>query len=208
MASIDRRTATRHAEAGATVVELVLVVALLGIGSAAVLPHLATLHRAAQLRRVTGQISSLMARCRAHAILKHTATGLVFDRDGDGWRCFLAEDGDGDGIRHDDLDAGRDLIVSEILQLEAERAGLGILREVPVPDPTGRGQLGGNLDDPVRAGRGDVVTFTPTGTATSSSVYFTDGASRMRVVRVYGITGRIRTLVWHAGWSRWRPDGL
>jgi type II secretory pathway pseudopilin PulG len=205
---IDPRVTTRCRERGATLAELVIAVSLLGIGSTIMLPRLGTLHRAAELRAVTGQISGLMARCRAHAVMHHTATGLVFERDDEGWRCFLAEDRDGDGIRHDDLEAGRDRIVSEVLQLEADRAGLGILRDVRVPDPTGHGRLGGNLDDPVRAGSGDIVTFGPTGTATSSSVYFTDGAARMRVIRVYGITGRIRTLVWHTGWSGWRAVGL
>jgi type II secretory pathway pseudopilin PulG len=187
---------------------VVIAVSLIGIGSAVALPQLGTLHRAAELRSVTGQISGLMARCRAYAVMHQIATGLVFERGGGGWRCFLAEDRDGDGIRHDDLEAGRDRIVSEVLRLKADRAGLGILRDVRVPDPTGHGRLGGDLDDPVRAGSGDIVTFGPTGTATSSSIYFSDGASRMRVIRVYGITGRIRTLVWHTGWPGWRAVGL
>jgi len=208
VAWIDSRPTTRCSERGVTLAELVIAVSLIGIGSAVMLPQLGTLHRAAELHAATGQISGMMARCRAYAVMHQTATGLVFERDGGGWRCFLAEDRDGDGIRHDDIEAGRDRIVSEILQLEAERAGLGILRNVPVPDPTGHGHLGGDLGDPVRAGRGDIVTFSPIGTATSSSVYLTDGASRMRVIRVYGITGRIRTLVWHTGWSGWRAVGL
>ena len=208
MARINLQATTHRRERGATLAELVIAVSLIGIGSMVVLPQLGTLHRAAELRSVTGQISGLMARCRAYAVMHQAATGLVFEHDGGGWRCFLAEDRDGDGIRHDDLEAGRDRIVSEVVQLESVRAGLGILHDIPVPDPTGHGRLGGNLDDPVRAGSGDVVTFGPTGTATSSSVYFTDNVSRMRVIRVYGITGRIRTLVWHAGWSRWRGVGL
>lgn len=199
--------ATR-ADRGATLLEAVTVVALLAVAAAVAIPQLGDARGAAELRSAAGRISGLMARSRVHAIMHGLATGLVFERSGDGWRCFIAEDRDGDGIRSDDLAAGRDRIVSEVVRLQDGHAGLGILRGEPVPDPTGRGLLRGDLDDPVRAGRGDIITFTPVGTATSSSVFFTDHRARMRVVRVYGITGRIRTLVWRSGWHAWRDSGM
>ena len=114
----------------------------------------------------------------------------------------MAEDGDGDGVRRDDLDSGRDRIVSELLQLESGGSGLGILADERVPDPMGNGWLVG--DDPIRAGRGNIISFTPDGTATPSSVYLTDRHSQMRVLRVYGGTGRMRALVWKKGWQRWK----
>jgi hypothetical protein len=68
--------------------------------------------------------------------------------------------------------------------------------------------LRGDPDDPVRAGRGDIITFTPARTATPSSVYLTDHHNRMRVLRVYGATGRVYSLVWRKSWSEWRRVGL
>jgi hypothetical protein len=99
-------------------------------------------------------------------------------------------------------------VIGEVLALEGVTAGLGILGGVRVPDPSGRGALGGDLSDPVRAGRGDIITFTPRSTATPSSVYLTDHHGRMRVLRVYGGTARVRSLVWRAGWPRWRRVGM
>ena len=87
-------------------------------------------------------------------------------------------------------------------------AGLGILQSEFVPDPSGRGRLRGNLSDPVRAGRGNMITFTPRGTATPASLYLTDHRARMRVLRVYGGTGRVISRVWRSGWPRWRSEGL
>ena len=66
----------------------------------------------------------------------------------------------------------------------------------------------GNLSDPVRAGRGDIITFTPRGTATPASIYLTDHRARMRVLRIYGGTGRVISKVWRSGWPEWRTEGM
>ena len=137
------------------------------------------------------------------------STGVVFERREDGeWRCFIAADGDGDGILHRDIERGVDPVVGEVLVFEAGGAGLGILKNEFVPDPSGSGRLRGNLNDPVRAGRGDIITFTPRGTATPSSLYLTDNRARMRVLRIYGGTGRVRSWVWRSGWLKWRTTGM
>jgi type II secretory pathway pseudopilin PulG len=194
---------------GRTLLELLIVLCITGMLTLAGLPLLAEARRAAALRQVAFRISGMMFRCRAHAIMRQRATSLLFEREGEAaWRCFIAEDGDGDGVRRSDLESGRDRIIGEVLNLEGRTAGLGIIKRERVPDPGGRGALGGNLDDPVRAGRGDIITFTPRSTATPSSVYFSDHHSRMRVLRVYGGTGRVNSLVWRSGWKKWRPSGL
>jgi hypothetical protein len=186
-----------------------VVLCILGMMMAVTIPNLAEARRAAALQAAAHRISALMYRCRAHAVLRKRATALVFERRPEGgWRCFIAEDGDGDGLRRDDLNRGRDRIMSEVLNLECDTAGLGILQQVRVPDPLGRGRLDGNLDDPVRAGRGDIITYTPRGTATPSSVYLTDYHARMRVLRTYGGSGRVYELVWRVGWKKWQRTGL
>jgi hypothetical protein len=200
----------RHpAQAGRTLVELVVAMTLMAMMTVAVFPTLAEARRAAALRAVTGKVWGLMVRCRAHAIMRRQSTALVFERDDSrSWRCFIAEDGDGDGLRRADLEAGIDRVVGEVLALEGLTAGLGILSGVEVPDPSGRGRLSGDLADPVRAGRGDIITFTPRSTATPSSVYLTDHHGRMRVLRVYGGTARVNSLVWRVGWRKWRRAGM
>ncbi len=202
------RAVTRQPMRGHSLIEVVVLVMVLGALLTFCLPGLAALQRAAALRAATQRLNGLMVRCRALALMRGRASSLVFERTaGSGWRCFIAEDGDGDGVRRDDLDRGRDRILGEVLQLENGTAGLGIL-DGRVPDPAGRGWLDGNPDDPVRAGRGDIITFTPSSTATPSSVYLTDYHSRMRVLRVYGGTARVYQLTWSRGWSSWRRSGL
>jgi hypothetical protein len=193
---------------GHTLVELLVVLAVLAMIVAAMVPALEEAHRAAELHALAGRLSALMFRCRACAVVRGRAISLVFEREGAGWRCFIAEDGDDDGVRREDLRRGRDRILGEVLHVEGRVVGLGILTDAVIPDPAGRGRLSGNMSDPVRAGRGDIITFTPRSTATPSSVYLTDHRARMRVLRVYGATGRVYSLVWRKGWPEWRKSGL
>ncbi len=204
----DRRF-SGSTERGMSLVEVVVTVALLIIILVVALPGLTEARRAAALGGASRKVQGLLFRCRAVAILNSQACALVFERRDDGtWRCFIAQDGDGDGIRRRDINRLVDPVVSEVVFFETGEAGLGILKGEFVPDPSGRGRLRGNLDDPVRAGRGDIITFTPRGTATPASIYLTDHHARMRVLRVYGGTGRVISRVWRSGWPKWREAGF
>jgi prepilin-type N-terminal cleavage/methylation domain-containing protein len=198
--------ATQH---GHTLVEMLVVLALLATTLMVTVPFLADVRGAAELQVLSSRLAAEMYRARAYATMRGRTVSLVFERRGErGWRCFIAEDGDGDGVLRRDLDRGTDRILGEVLQLEGEVAGLGILAVAGVPDPNGRGFLRGNMEDPVRAGRGDIISFTPAATATPSSIYLTDHRARMRVLRVYGGTARVYSLAWRKGWQRWRKTGF
>lgn len=204
-------SSTRHErpDRGLSLVESILVVTVVALVAAAVLPGFESLLRAAALNAASSQIKGLLYRCRADALMNGRATAAVFDQRVDGsWMCFVAVDGDGDGITSRDIRSLIDPVVGEVLHFESGAAGLGILQGEFVPDPSGRGRLRGDLSDPVRAGRGDMITFTPRGTASPASIYLTDHRSRMRVLRVYGGTGRVISRVWRSGWPEWRATGM
>jgi len=190
---------------GHSMVEVMTVLVLIGCTTLIALPRLAEARRAAALRSLAQQLSGLLHRCRAEAVLHHQNTALVFDR-GQHWVCYAAVDGDGDGVRRDDLAAGRDRVVSRPLRLEAGGSAPGFLDARAIPDPGGSGWLGGDPDDPVRAGRGDMISFSPVGSATPASVFLTDHHSQMRAVRVFGATGRARCLIWKPGWPDWKES--
>jgi prepilin-type N-terminal cleavage/methylation domain-containing protein len=206
---VDRIDENASRDRGVSLLEVVLVTAVLAIIVTTALPELDEIKRAAALRSVSCQLKGLLFRCRAYAVMNARSTAAVFEKLPDGsWRCFIAVDGDGDGIRTRDIHRLVDPIVGEVLHFENDCAGFGILQGEFVPDPSGRGRLRGNLSDPVRAGRGDMITFTPRGTASPASLYLTDHRARMRVLRVYGGTGRVISRVWRSGWPKWRPEGL
>ena len=190
---------------GLSTTELLVATAVLGSLVLVGVPMLDDARRSAALVRSAVQVQGLLVRCRAVAVMRGATCAVVFDRESGGsWRCFVAEDGDGDGVRRVDIHSGRDPVIGTDIVLGADGAGPGILRDQRIPDPSGRGTLGGDLGDPIRAGRGNIISFSSRGTASPSSVYFTDFASRMVVLRIYGGTGRINRLSWRRGWSVWK----
>ena len=192
------------AQRGTSLAETLVVVWLIGLSAILAGPGLDSARHSWTMATTCRRITALMMRARFVATTEGRACSLVFEHTGDGWHCFLARDNDGDGVNRPDLAAGIDTILGEHVELADPPAGLGILRGVPIPDPSGEGLLGGDLDDPVRAGRGDIVTFTRDATATPCSIYITDGRDRMRVVRLFGPTARFRVLEWRAGWRTWQ----
>jgi hypothetical protein len=194
---------------GQTLVETVIVLVLMGLISIIALPALGTARRRAALGKVTEQVRSQMWRARSNAMMSGRATALVFDRNANGaWRCTVVQDGDGDGVRRSDIVSGCDYQVGKVMELESNRARLGFVQGCDIPDPGGTGVLGGDFEDPVRAGPGNILTFAPGGSATSATLYFSDGHEMMRAIRIYGVTGRLRVLRWQVGWDRWRLTGL
>ncbi len=190
---------------GISTAELVAVIAVSGLLTVVGVPSLNDAKRCAAMTRSIAQVHGLLVRSRAVAVMRSRRCAVVFDREADGsWRCFVAEDGDGDGVRRTDISSGTDPVVDGVVVIAAGGAGPGILQDGAVPDPSGRGSLGGDLTDPIRAGQGNIITFSSNGTATPSSVYFTDHSRRMVVLRIYGGTGRINRLSWRRGWSQWK----
>ena len=190
---------------GISTTELVAAIAVSGLLMSVGASSLNDAKRCAAMTRSVAQVHGLLVRCRAVAVLRSRRCAVVFDRQADGrWRCFVAEDGDGDGVRRVDISSGTDPVVGRVIVIDAGGAGPGILGDGSVPNPTGRGRLRGDLGDPIRAGLGNMITFSSHGTATPSSVYFTDNSRRMVVLRIYGGTGRINRLSWQRGWSQWK----
>jgi hypothetical protein len=191
-------------DGGVSSVEILITTVVTGILLLIGIPVADDAMRSAALKGATAKVHALLVRCRAVAVLRSRNCSVVFDLESDGsWRCIVAEDGDGDGVRRSDIRNGVDPVIGRPLLLEAGAAGPGILAG-PIPDPSGQGNLGGDPADPIRAGQGNMVSFSPRGTATPSSVFLTDGVRRMEVLRVYGGTGRINRLRWHRGLDGWR----
>jgi len=193
-------------EKGMSLVEIVVVLVLTGIGTAVALPRLETAHRNAALGAVTRKLQMSLLRARAEAMSTGYAAGLLLERKEGSWTCRLFRDGDDDGIRRDDIASGIDQPIAEILEIDTGGASLGFLQDVRIPDPAGGGSLGGDMDDPVRAGPSDILTYRPEGTATPATLYLCDHHEKMKAIRVFGLTGRIRVLSWQAGgppqWTR------
>ncbi len=143
---------------------------------------------------------------RSEAIARARRIGLVFEETEEGWLVSLHEDGDGDGLRADDRRRGRDPRLDGPDAFRRRYGALGpgflpTLEELSSPPPSSR-RLS-NLDDPVRFGRGDVVSFSPRGSATPGTLYLTDGDMRQLAVVVHGGSARVRIWEWDSGQGCW-----
>jgi hypothetical protein len=138
---------------------------------------------------------------RAKSIARARAHGLSFQRDALGWHWYEVRDDNGNGLRAAELKKGIDATLSGPHRLEdsVERVTLGFPPLGSIPKvPPGSGTISG-LDDPVRLGTTDLLAFSPLGTASTGTLYVTDGGSGLFAIVLYGKTTRLR--VWR--FDRW-----
>lgn len=197
----------RRVRAGAGVAELLV---WLGLAAAA-----AAVAGVATRRAVTRASAVTTARAfagelrlrRSQAIGRARSVGLAVTPRRGSWWVSVYEDGDGDGIRADDVARGTDPRrygpVPFSARFGSARPGfLPGLRDLESPPPSGRAL--GELVDPVRFGSADVITFGPRGHARNGTLYLTDGRERQLAVVLHGASARVRVWEYDAVGRCWR----
>lgn len=189
---------------GTSMLEVLVVAAVLATVAGIAIPNLLVARQRAALDSLARRIIADAVSCRFQALNRKVNVGLVFSRDSSGYRYDAVADGDHDGVSRSDLGRGIDRRLARTVAFDrlCLGASLGVPTSWRVPDPSGRGWLA--TGDGLRAGRSDIISFTPLGDATPATLYLTDGRERLLAVRVYGGTARVRVLEWRLGWRRWR----
>ncbi len=165
---------------------------------------LAALSRA-RVGAAARELEQEMARLRSTAIASGSRAAMRLTWEAGRYVYAFYVDGDGDGVRAEDIASGRDRLVEGPRDLPSRYEGIDFgLPDESIPEvPPGTGVLPPH-SDPVRFGRSDIVTFTPRGTASSGSLYVTDGRSTVVAVVLYGATGRLRLCRFDRDLWRWR----
>ncbi len=171
--------------------------------TAVALPALAGALSRARVAAAGLDLAGELYRARSEAIASGANVALRLTWSGGVYTYAIYVDGDGDGVRADDIAAGRDPLLRGPSVLGALYEGIDFgLLDVAIPEvPPGNGALAPHAD-PVRFGRSDIVTFTPLGTSSSGTLYVSDGRDAVIAIVVYGATGRIRT--WRFDRDSWR----
>ena len=159
-----------------------------------------------RVRLAAAEVTGVLYEARSYAVLHSANVAVKFRAGADGgveWSLY--RDADGDGVLNQDIESGVDPQVGPARQLahlgRQVRAGFP-----PGPAPRDPGDPRRRLDrltDPVRFNRSDLASFDPLGGATPGSIYLTDGRSHLVAVRVLGVTGRVRVLVYDAAREAW-----
>lgn len=183
---------------GLTIVELMFVVALLATLTAVALPvtgdALDLMRTAGAARYLSGRVMEI----RMEAIKRSTAVALRFEPASGDYTFAAYLDGNGNGIRAADIARGVDSPLTRPERLSDNFRGVVFGLRPEVPDVDG-GRTG---TDGVRMGAARILTMTPSGTATSGTLYV-KGRCGQYAVRILGITGRTRVLQYHTGERAW-----
>jgi type II secretory pathway pseudopilin PulG len=145
-------------------------------------------------------VAARLQQARVQAITRSCDTALRITRDARGFVVSVYEDGNQNGVLTRDIQDGIDVPVGPAERVIDQFPGVDFGALPAVAGAEGSTPPG---TDPIRLGSADSVTFTPTGTATSGSLYLLGHGASQYVVRIYGETGRTRILKYDARSRTW-----
>ncbi len=187
---------------GFTLIELLITIAIIGLVTASAVPHWQSLRRRAAVRAAAAEIRPIFRQVRSRAIARGSNSGVKFTRGAAGWQYAIYDDGDGDGVRNDDIQRGIDrrVTASQYMIRGPELASISIPASVRV-DPDGAAMPAGAA--PVQFGTSTICSFSPLGESTPGTIYLADAAGLAYAVRVFGGTAKVRLLRYDAQRRRW-----
>lgn len=201
---MPRSPTRRAAAAGYTLIEILVVLAVLAVVMAFGLPAVLDATARMRVNLAAAEAATTLRLARMTAVRSRTYVAVRFERRGGTVTWAMYGDGDGDGVRARDVRSGVDPELQAPLPLRRTGGSvdLGFPPGKPPRDPSGRGRLG-RLDDPIRFNRSDMASFSPLGASTPGSLYFTDGKRQLAVVRVFGVTGKVKVMAYDPESEEW-----
>jgi len=192
-------------QSGHTLIEIMVALAIIGVIAMCAVPALATYRRRASLTSEATELRGIFRTLRSRAIARGKHCGVKFTRAGDIWAYSLYDDGDGDGIRSDDIASGVDRRFAgpSVLMPQFNIASIALL-STTIRDPDGDSLP--PTASAVQFNRSTICSFGPTGSSTPGTIYINDGAGHLCAVRVYGPTGKVRLLRYNSGIRRWEQE--
>ena len=167
------------ASKGYTLAELLAVLAIVAMAVAVTLPAAAMLRDGGRAAAGARTMASHLSAQRFKSVSGRRVRGLQFRKLGNAWTWREVGDGNGNGLRTAEITRGIDPVLSpdQALERQVQDVRIGFPPGGPYPEaPPGTGSLTA-VDDPVRFGRSDLISFSPGGSASSGTLYVTDGRS-------------------------------
>lgn len=192
-------------QSGFSLIEGLVVLTLLAIVAAIVVPSAAAMIGGARTAAGARQLAMSLHAQRWLSVARHVRHGLYFVQDETGWSWFEVRDGNGNGLRTNEILDGTDDTLGGPHRLESlvEDVRLGFPALAAIPRiPPGSGNIA-DLEDPVKFGPSNIVSFSPFGSASSGTVYVTGGHGTLYGVTLFGPTARIRVWRYDASRARW-----
>jgi type II secretory pathway pseudopilin PulG len=184
-------------------VEVLVALSLVALLVVAGTPALEQAAATARAHAAARYMASRIQAARLEAARRGAAVAIRFDAEDEGIRFQLFADGNGNGVRAADIDRGIDLPLGppDALRHHFRDADLRVLFSATGIDGGPAVEAG---SDPVRLGSGRLLSWSPSGTGTSGTVYVSGPRGPQLAVRVFGTTGRVRVLRFDVGSRTWR----
>ena len=191
------------AAAGFSMVELLFTIAITGTVTAIAVPQAVRALDGYRTGAAAHYLAELLGNVRSEAVRRSAFVGVRFDASTPDYRITTIVDGNGNGLRNADITKGIDRAVTaaETLAQHFDGVSFGILEGVPDADghPVATG-------DGVRVGASRIVSMNPDGTSSSGTLYVHGRGRSQYAVRVFGATGRIRTLRYDFSQLKWMTE--
>ena len=186
--------------AGFSVAELLVALAVGGVLLAGALPAVGAGRAALAARAAARTVAASFREAAAAARVRQRT--VAWEVDVAPLRMRLVEDGDGDGVRRDDVDRGVDPVVSGWRPVVDGPVAVEALVGCRCPEIDGGADLAPG-DRGVRFGTSSFVSFAARGTSSSGTLYLTSRGGPAVAVRVLGATGRVRMLEYVERGAAW-----
>jgi prepilin-type N-terminal cleavage/methylation domain-containing protein len=185
---------------GYSLLEVLMAMTLMVIVGGAAIP---LAHSSVDRSRAAGAASYVagrMAVARFEAVRRSAHVAIRFLPQTDGYWLQTYVDGNRNGVLTSDIARGVDLPITASERLDYHFSGVefGIQPTVTGIDP---GPF--NASDPVQIGSSTLLSFSPTGSSTSGTLFIRGLRGHQFAVRVLGATGRTRILEFNFGARTW-----
>ena len=176
---------------GLTLIETAVAVFLLLAFAASVAPALKAYSVEASLLGAGQAFRTEFRKAYSMAVKQGVYTAIRFERDGERPLYSVYADGNGNGVRSDEIRRGLDRRVAGPFPLHggSSRVRVGINPGVPAIPP----DSGFVTGDPIRFGPAGLLSFSPLGTATPGTFYLA-GEGVQAAVRVTPGSARVRLM--------------
>ena len=190
---------------GFSLLEVLVVLVVMALMTAAAIPAVGRMRTAALTAAGARHLAISLHALRWKSVAEGMAHGMYFADDGSGWSWHVVRDGNGNGLRTAEVLAGTDPTLSGPHRTEDVASGvrLGFPPGGPFPRVPPAGGWIDDLDDPIRIGNTSLLSFGPLGTASSGTLYLTDGRERLYAIVLYGRTAKVRVWRFVPGSGRW-----
>src|SRR5512140_45088 len=167
-----------------SLIELLVVLTLAVLVCGAGMPTLLAARDDVRAEGAASFLASELRLARMEALRRNAQVAVRFEIDGDDYRLACYVDGNGNGVRSADITSGVDMLLRPRERLGRQFPGVGFGFEDEVPDLDGATSAGN--PNPIRFGSSRMVSFSPTGTSSSGTVYLRGRGHRQLAVRVLG----------------------